>query len=60
MIAFVDTRDPEDEGGQYGVSIRDFSGTLGAFRYLLFDFFEAENDDPWGNTFYSEIDVIQR
>ncbi len=60
LIAFVDTRDPEDEGGQYGVSIRDFSGTLGAFRYLLFDFFEAENDDPWGNTFYSEIDVIQR
>ena len=63
LIAFVDAHspDPDDEGGQYGVSIRDDAGGIvGAFRYLLFDFFEAEGDDPWGNTFYSEIDVIRR
>ena len=60
LIAFVDAHspDPDDEGGQYGVSIRDDAGGIvGAFRYLLF---EAEGDDPWGNTFYSEIDVIRR
>ena len=63
LIAFVDAHspDPDDEGGQYGVSIRDDAGGIvGAFRYLLFDVFEAEGDDPWGNTFYSEIDVIRR
>ncbi len=61
LIATVDTRSKEGEsGGQYGVSIRDTSGSLGTFRYLLFDVFETESDDPWGNTFYSEIDVIER
>jgi hypothetical protein len=58
LIAFVDSRPKEgDEGGQYGVSIADSSGTLGRYRYLLFDCFEAESEDAWGNTFYSEIDV---
>lgn len=60
LIAFVDTRPKEGEtGGQYGVSIRDTSGTLGRYRYLLFDVFETEGDDDWSNTFYSEIDVIR-
>jgi hypothetical protein len=55
QIAFVDTRPQEGEGGgQHGVGI---SGNLGRYRYLLFDFFETESDDAWGNTFYSEIDV---
>ncbi len=58
LIAFVDTRPKEGEGGgQYGVSITDSSGTLGQYRYLLFDCFETEDDD-WSNTFYSEVDVM--
>src|SRR4051794_10984265 len=60
-IAFVDTRVKEGEaGGQYGVSIGDSTGSLGHYRYLLFDVFETESDDPWGNTFYSEIDVVKK
>lgn len=62
LLASVDTR-PKDGGrlgGQYGVSIRGKSGTLGKFRYLLFDAVEAEYDDPFGNTFFSEIDVIAK
>jgi hypothetical protein len=58
-IAAVDTRRKSEGGGQYGVSIRSSSGlTLGRYRYLLFDLFRTEEDDPFGNTFYSEIDVI--
>jgi hypothetical protein len=68
-IARVDTRPrkngviiPEGDelGGQYGVSITHASGSIGKFRYLLFDFFEAETEDDWGNTFYSEIDVVAK
>jgi hypothetical protein len=68
-IARVDTRPrkngaiiPEGDelGGQYGVSITHASGSIGKFRYLLFDCFEAETEDDWGNTFYSEIDVIKK
>jgi hypothetical protein len=59
LIATVDTRPKQGEpGGQYGVSITDAGGALGRYRYLLFDCVETETDDPWGNTFYSEIDVI--
>jgi hypothetical protein len=49
-----------EEGGQYGVSVRDSSGSLGKFRYLLFDCYVTELYDNSGNTFYSEIDVIER
>jgi hypothetical protein len=59
LIAVVDTRTPQsDPGGQYGVSIRKASGPLGRFRHLLLACFATESDDDWGNTFYSEIDVI--
>ena len=47
-----------DDGGQYGVSVRDASGSLGRYRYLLFDCYVTELYDRNGNTFYSEIDVI--
>jgi hypothetical protein len=61
LIATVDTRPKKGGfGGQYGVSITDASGVLGRYRYLLFDCVETETDDPWGNTFYSEIDVIAK
>jgi len=58
LIAAVDTRPQDGEpGGQYGVSIFDTTGALGNFRYLLFDISRTERRDPFGNTFYSEIDV---
>lgn len=61
LIATVDTRPKQGSfGGQYGVSITDGTGVLGKYRYLLFDCVETETDDPWGNTFYSEIDVIAK
>jgi hypothetical protein len=58
-IAKVDTRPKSGEpGGQYAVSISDSEGLLGKYRYLLFDMVKTESDDEFGNTFYSEIDVI--
>lgn len=60
-IANVDTRPASgDMGGQYGVSITSSTGTLGSFRYVLFVCSATESDDDFGNTFYSEIDVIAK
>lgn len=59
LIAAVDTRPADGEpGGQYGVSISDSEGPLGRYRYLLFDISRTEGDDSFGNTFFSEIDVV--
>ncbi len=56
LIALVSTlSDQGDEGGQYASSV---SGSLGKYRYLLFDCYVTELHDNWGNTFYSEIDVL--
>ena len=61
LIATVDTRPKQgDTGGQYGVSITNSGGSLGKYRYLLFACAATETDDDWGNTFYSEIDVIAK
>jgi hypothetical protein len=61
LVAKVDTRPKEGEpGGQYGVSISDSQGPIGKYRYLLFDISRTEDTDDFGNTFYSEIDVIDR
>jgi hypothetical protein len=62
VLATVDTRsnDEAKDGGQWGVSINDASGSLGKFRYLLFDCYVTEVADDFGNTFYSEIDVIAK
>jgi hypothetical protein len=61
FITTVNTLPQQGEGGgQYGVSVRDSSGTLGKYRYLLFDCYVTELSDSDGNTFYSEIDVIER
>ena len=58
LIATISTiPDSGEEGGQYGVRITDGSGSLGKYRYLLFDIYPCEIVDSWGNTFYSEIDV---
>ena len=59
LITTVNTLPQQGEdGGQYGVSVRDSRGSLGKYRYLLFDCYVTELYDNWGNTFYSEIDVI--
>jgi hypothetical protein len=61
LITVVDTRSKEGEdGGQFGVSITDPAAGLGKFRYLLFDCYVTETADEFGNTFYSEIDVIAK
>jgi hypothetical protein len=61
LLARVDTRPKQgDGGGQYGVSIADPQGAIGKYRYLLFDISRTEADDAFGNTFYSEIDVIAK
>ncbi len=52
--------DHGQDGGQYGVSITDQRGSLGRFRYLLFDCWLTESADDFGNTFYSEIDVVKK
>ena len=59
LVAKIDTRPKEGEpGGQYGVSISDSDGILGKYRHLLFDISRTEDEDGFGNTFYSEIGVI--
>jgi hypothetical protein len=61
LLTAVDTRKNRgDGGGQYVVSIADARSVLGRFRYLLFIFSASETDDDFGNTFYSEIDVIAK
>ncbi len=58
-IAEVDTRPKQGEGGgRYAVSISDSAGVVGRFRYLLFDASRTQQRDPFGNTFFGEIDVI--
>lgn len=59
LLANVDTRPKDSEGGgQYAVSLSDSDGVLGNYRYLLFDMARTEDADAFGNTFYSEIDVL--
>ena len=62
LLASVDTRQKfGNAGGQYGVSASDpREGVIGSYRYLLLDIARTEGDDAFGNTFYSEIDVIDR
>jgi hypothetical protein len=62
LIAQVDTRPRQgDGGGQYGVSLSDpGGGSLGKCRYLLFHCIATEIDDDYGNTFFSEVDVLAK
>ena len=60
-LAQIDTRPTNGEsGGQYGVSISNAPGSIGTNRYLLFNIARTEDRDGFGNTFLSEIDVIDR
>lgn len=59
LVAAVDTRRQfGHQGGQYGVSVTDPAGALGKFRYLLFEVATTDPKDPFGHTFFSEIDVV--
>jgi hypothetical protein len=59
-LATVDTRSAQKgEGGQFGVKISG-EGALGNFRYLLFEIAATSSTDRFGNTFYSEIDVLDK
>lgn len=60
LVATVDTRPKSGRGGgQHGVEITNGgSRPLGNYRHLLFDIERASKDDPHGNTFFSEIDVV--
>ncbi len=61
LLADVDTRRKFGvSGGQYGVALTDAAGLVGSCRYLLFDVSRTEDDDSFGNTFYTEIDVVDR
>jgi hypothetical protein len=58
LVGSVDTRTKfGGDGGQYGVSITSTENEMAQTRYLLFDLAVTEQDDDFGNTFYSEIDV---
>ena len=59
-IADVDTRPKNggDPSGRHGVSITDSEGNLGKFRYLLFDVKPSAENDRFGLTFFSEIDIV--
>jgi hypothetical protein len=61
LLAEVDTRPEEGEGGgQHAVSIRPASGEdMGSYQHLLFAISRTQNTDTFGNTFFSEIDVIE-
>lgn len=60
LVAKVDTRLKEGNGGgQHGAEIANKDGKpLGGFRHLLFDIAKTADADPHGNTFFSEIDVV--
>lgn len=59
LVANVDTRPKEGTGGgQYGVGIADSEGALGKYQYLLLDISRTEQMDPFGNTFFGEIDIV--
>ncbi|HOW66654.1 MAG TPA: basic secretory protein-like protein, partial [Verrucomicrobiota bacterium] len=59
LLAQVDTRSKTGEnGGQYGVVISHSRGLIGSNQFLLFDMMRTEDRDGFGNTFYSEVDVI--
>lgn len=60
-VANVDTRPPEGKpGGQYAACISESGGSIGKYRYLLFDISRTDGKDAFDNTFLSEIDVIDR
>ncbi len=58
QIAVVDSRQPGTQGGQHAVRLAGENGLLGDFRHLLFHVRSADPGDRFGQTFFSEIDVV--
>lgn len=59
-IADVDTRERQVRGGQHASRIAQADAGIGTFRYLLFDVQTVDPKDPFGNTFFSEIDIVAK
>ncbi len=59
-IADVDTRERQARGGQHASRVAQADVGIGTFRYLLFDIQTVDPKDPFGNTFFSEIDIIAK
>jgi hypothetical protein len=59
-IADVDTREDHSPGGQHASRVFQNGGGIGSYRYLLFDIQAVDPRDPFGNTFFSEIDVVAK
>lgn len=59
-VADIDTHNTDGgNAGQIGVSISGGNGqALGNYRYLLLDVEKSQPDHRFGNTFYTEIDVV--
>lgn len=59
-LADVDSHNTDGgRAGQVGVGIADPSGqSLGNYRYLLLDVEKSRPDNRFGNTFFTEIDVV--
>lgn len=56
-VAEVDTSDKPP--GQHAAAVHGLNGaSLGTFRYLLLEIFSNKDTRGFGNTFFSEIDVI--
>jgi hypothetical protein len=52
-------KEGQEPGGQYGVSVGDDSGAaLGTFRYVLLDVSRTDETDDFGETFFSEVDIV--
>lgn len=60
--ASVDSRptQPVSRGGTYAVTLVPPSSDLRQCRYLLFEMFPTETVDPFGHTFYSQINLAAR
>ena len=60
LVAEVDTRPKTGNGGgQHAAEISNKNKKpLGEFRHLLFDVSRTSPEDSFGNTFFSEIDVL--
>jgi len=60
LVASVDTRSEDgNDSPQHGVTVADSGGgALGRYRFFLFDISQTEDRDPFGNTFFCEIDVL--
>lgn len=61
FLADVDTRKAAAKaGGQYVASVSDSVGSLGSYRYFLMDVAATDPGDAESDTFFSEIDVVDK